>query len=445
MASPARFAMVAAVATKTDPDAALTGESTEASDRVPAEHMGGPVGTFALSFVVPTITFYLWSCVAQHDGSLWLPSSLAEVAAMFPAPTARAGLIFTVWIVLQVVLGLALPGKIVTGAPLPNGGERLEYKLNGLACFVVSSALLVAGLAAGLFEARAILSELGPLLTISTVAAVACAGWFYVWGRQRGALERSSGNVVYDFFMGTVLNPRFGRFDLKFFMESHIGMGTWGALAILLPAAELERAGSISVAMGVVSFCQLLYITDFFIFESNLLSMLDIIYENYGFMLTHAFLVWMPFNFTLQQQYLLAEPFELPIWAAVALLVLNLAGYVIFRDSNLQKQRFRRDPDKPVWGKPPKVLETKRGTSLLVSGWWGLARHTNYLGDLMMASAWCLACGFGSVVPYFYVIYFAPLLINRERRDHALCKAKYGADWDEYCRRVPYRIVPYVY
>ncbi|HEY8431982.1 MAG TPA: hypothetical protein VIL20_26575, partial [Sandaracinaceae bacterium] len=83
--------------------------------------------------------------------------------------------------------------------------------------------------------------------------------------------------------------------------------------------------------------------------------------------------------------------------------------------------------------------------ALLVSGWWGLARHTNYLGDLMMALAWCLACGFSSIVPYFYFIYFAPLLINRERRDHALCKAKYGADWDEYCRRVPYRIIPYVY
>jgi len=63
----------------------------------------------------------------------------------------------------------------------------------------------------------------------------------------------------------------------------------------------------------------------------------------------------------------------------------------------------------------------------------------------MMALAWCLACGFGSVVPYFYFIYFAPLLINRERRDHQLCKEKYGDDWDEYCRRVPHRIVPFVY
>jgi protein-S-isoprenylcysteine O-methyltransferase Ste14 len=118
---------------------------------------------------------------------------------------------------------------------------------------------------------------------------------------------------------------------------------------------------------------------------------------------------------------------------------------VIFRDSNLQKQRFRRDPSRPVWGKPPKVLKTKRGTQLLLSGWWGLSRHANYLGDLMMALSWCLTCGFTHVIPYFYFIYFAPLLINRERRDHALCKEKYGADWDEYCKRVPSRIIPGIY
>lgn len=413
-------------------------------ERVPADHFGGPVGALALTVVMPVVSFYLWSCVSLHEGSLWLPTSLAELGAMVPAPTWRAAGMLGAWLALHVVLQLVCPGKVVTGALLPNG-ERLQYKLNGLSSFVVSIALLVGLLATGVLSASSVLAELGALLTLATLGAVALAVWFYVWGRQRGPLERSSGNVVYDFYMGTVLNPRFGLFDLKFFFESHVGMGSWGALAVLMPAAELERTGAISSAMIVVTVCQLLYITDFFVFESNLLSMLDIIYENYGFMLTHAFLVWIPFNFTLQQQYLLAQPSDLPVWAIVGLLALNFTGYVIFRDSNLQKQRFRRDPSQNVWGKPPKVLKTKRGTSLLVSGWWGLARHTNYLGDLMMALAWCLACGFGSVVPYFYFIYFAPLLINRERRDHQLCKEKYGDDWDEYCRRVPHRIVPFVY
>ena len=62
-----------------------------------------------------------------------------------------------------------------------------------------------------------------------------------------------------------------------------------------------------------------------------------------------------------------------------------------------------------------------------------------------MAFAWCLACGFGSLVPYFYVLYFVPLLLDRERRDNAICQRKYGDDWDRYCEKVPYRIIPWVY
>ena len=37
------------------------------------------------------------------------------------------------------------------------------------------------------------------------------------------------------------------------------------------------------------------------------------------------------------------------------------------------------------------------------------------------------------------------LLVHRERRDHELCQAKYGVDWDAYCRKVRWRIVPGLY
>lgn len=53
--------------------------------------------------------------------------------------------------------------------------------------------------------------------------------------------------------------------------------------------------------------------------------------------------------------------------------------------------------------------------------------------------------GFNHVLPYFYVIYFAVLLVHREARDERQCRRKYGLAWDKYCRRVPYRMLPYVY
>jgi protein-S-isoprenylcysteine O-methyltransferase Ste14 len=65
-----------------------------------------------------------------------------------------------------------------------------------------------------------------------------------------------------------------------------------------------------------------------------------------------------------------------------------------------------------------------------------------------MGVAWCLPTGLAGAaagVPFFYAVYFAVLLIHRDRRDDAACRAKYGADWDKYCSIVKYRIVPYVY
>ncbi|MCY1059432.1 hypothetical protein [Nannocystis sp. SCPEA4] len=415
------------------------------SDHQPRpDQFGGPWGALLLTIVMPTVSFYLWSAVAQHGGSLWLPRSTAELLAMFPAPTWDAAAMFAAWLGLQALLYVYGPGRVVEGRPTEHG-ERAEYRINGLFAFAISAALLVAGIAVDLVSPSAVLAQLGPLLTIATLFAVVASALSYVAGRRRAHLERSTGNAIYDFYMGAILNPRIGRHDLKFFFESRIGMATWGAFAILMPAAELQATGSLSTAMLVVSLCQLFYIVDFFVFESNLLTMIDIIEENLGFMLWFAFLVWMPFNFTLQQQYVLAAHPSLATVAAIALVAMHVAGYYVFRDSNLQKQQFRRDPSQPIWGERPVTMDTARGTKLLLSGWWGLARHSNYLGDLTMALAWCLACGFGSIVPYFYFLYFAPLLLNRERRDNAMCKRKYGADWDRYCEKVPYRIVPFVY
>ncbi len=408
------------------------------------DQFGGPIGALVLTLVMPVASFYLWSAVAHHGGSMWLPTSLDAVIAMFPLPTLESLLLLGAWLAVQFALYVFGPGPIIKGRPAHNG-EQAEYRINGLFAFATSTAALVAALYFELFSARWVLSQWGPLLTLCTLFAIIAAAWSHVAGRRRGALERSTGNGIYDYFLGTMLNPRLGRHDLKFFFESRVGMGVWAAFAVILPAAQLEMHGSLSTAMIVVSLCQFLYIVDFFVLEANLLSMIDIIEENLGFMLWHAFLVWMPFNFTLQQQYILEADPNLPTIAAAALLLLNVLGYYIFRSANLQKQQFRRDPSQPIWGKTPESLQTKRGTKLLLSGWWGVARHSNYLGDMLMAFAWCLACGFGSLVPYFYVLYFVPLLIDRERRDNAICQRKYGDDWDRYCEKVPYRIIPWVY
>jgi len=53
-----------------------------------------------------------------------------------------------------------------------------------------------------------------------------------------------------------------------------------------------------------------------------------------------------------------------------------------------------------------------------------------------------MLCGFESIVPYYYAIYFAILLVHRSIRDDHMCQEKYGEDWQTYKSIVPYRFIP---
>ena len=144
--------------------------------------------------------------------------------------------------------------------------------------------------------------------------------------------------------------------------------------------------------------------------------------------------------------------------AVAGIVALKALGYLVFRGANSQKDLFRRDPTHPRVASL-RTLPTERGTKLIVSGWWGIARHINYTGDWMMGwvggegagrarvhcvqvaaggagclrchgrgrvrprpapagepprwcpaacrLAWCLPTGFQSIVPYFYAVSWA--------------------------------------
>lgn len=405
-------------------------------------HFGGPLGAATLSVLMPVVSIYLWLCIHRHGGSLVWPTP--EVLAEVPLPTLRSGAYLLAFILFQVLLDVFLPAKKVQGLA-QRDGVVLTYRLNGFASLWISVVVMAVLLGSGWITGTMILEELGSLLVTAILFSYAFAAFLYVYGFRSRRDEVRSGNIIYDFFMGTSLNPRIGSLDLKFFFESKIGLTLWVVIVMAMAAAEIETTGSLSTPMILVGLFQLFYVADFYFFEEAMLSTWDINYENYGLMLAFAFLVWMPFNFSLQAQYLVTQDPQIPWWGIGLLVVLNFSGYYIFRTANLQKHKFRTQPNVRIWGREPTFITTRRGTKLLTSGWWGVARHCNYLGDLMMAIAWCLPTGFSHIPPYFYFIYFAPLLIDRERRDHRVCKEKYGEDWDTYCEKVPYRILPGVY
>jgi len=153
-------------------------------------------------------------------------------------------------------------------------------------------------------------------------------------------------------------------------------------------------------------------------------------------------LAWVPFTYSLQARFLVDHHPQLEAHWLIAIILLNFFGYYIFRGANSEKDKFRSDPESCPH---LQYMNTKRGTKLLISGWWGMARKINYTGDWIMALSWCALCGTKSIIPYFYAIYFGILLIHRADRDDHMCHLKYGDDWIEYKKKVPYKFIPYVF
>lgn len=155
-----------------------------------------------------------------------------------------------------------------------------------------------------------------------------------------------------------------------------------------------------------------------------------------------------------QGLYLVYHPVQLSNLHALAVLLLGLVGYYIFRSTNHQKDLFRRSNGAcTIWGRKPTFIECSyrsgdggvHRSKLLTSGFWGVARHFNYTGDLMGSLAYCAACGFGHLLPYFYIIYMTILLVHRCVRDEHRCSSKYGKDWKRYTDAVPHRLIPGIF
>ncbi|XP_067831812.1 delta(14)-sterol reductase TM7SF2 isoform X1 [Heptranchias perlo] len=422
----------------------LTMDDKSKMPRTTVLEFGGPLGALFLPVLLPcTVLYLLLACRTKEASVLSSPSPLPAPSELWDLD---AFLLVLGWFSLQAVLYMLPLGKVTQGMPLQDG-TRLSYRINGLHAFAITSLLVGVGIFGGL-RLSSVHDRCVQLAVSAMIVSFSLSAFLYARSlcvpESALAPGGNSGNPLYDFFIGHELNPRIGSFDLKYFCELRPGLIGWLVINLAMLMKESELRGSPSLAMILVNSFQLLYVLDALWHEEAVLTTMDIVNDGFGFMLAFGDLTWVPFMYSLQAHFLVSHPQELAVTTAVVIVLLNALGYFIFRSANSQKNTFRRNPSDPkVAGL--ETIATATGRQLLVSGWWGLVRHPNYLGDLIMALAWSLPCGLAHILPYFYVTYFTVLLIHREARDEHQCRRKYGSAWNEYCKRVPYRIFPYMY
>ena len=343
--------------------------------------------------------------------------------------------------VYGLVLGLHLivPGRWVEGYVRDASGKPLRYRLNGLRVFGITVGGWAGACAAGwlpwdLFyryrwESAAGACAIGLVFTLAIVLPAAPV-------RGLGA----------DLYLGRLENPQWGggRLDAKMFL--YLVGAIMLELNVLSFAAHQVITFSGDVSPGVILYSALFsfFLVEYLNFEEVHLYTYDFMAERVGFKLGWGCLVFYPFFYCVGSWAVADRPNpHTPVVLLGLYGAMFFAGWTLARGANLQKFWFKRDPQRKAFGVlAPVALEGR----VLVSGFWGLSRHINYLGEIVMASALALSLGYPLLPwPWLYPLYYLVLLLPRQHFDDQRCAAKYGPLWAEYRRRVPYRIIPGIY
>ena len=352
---------------------------------------------------------------------------------------------FAPWAVFGIigVLHLVLPARRVTGYVRDERtGDLLRYRINGLPVFAVTIGLWCAACASGVigwdwfwhhrWQSAAGAVCLGLLATAAVVLSAPQTG--------RGLLA--------DLYLGRRINPQpfGGRADAKMYL--YLAGAVLLELHLLSFTAHHFAAFPDDPSPGVVLYVVLFswFVCDYLVFERVHLYTYDLFAERVGFKLVWGCLCWYPYFYAVGLWSAADRPNpHAPAWLAVVAAAVFLCGWTLARGSNLQKFTFKRDPQRSFLGLAPRELADGEHR-LLASGFWGLSRHINYLGEIAMATGLALALGRPtSIWPWLYPLYYVALLVPRERADDQRCAAKYGNLWEQYRERVPWRIVPRLY
>lgn len=181
---------------------------------------------------------------------------------------------------------------------------------------------------------------------------------------------------------------------------------------------------------------------------------MDIIHDRFGFYIFWGCSAFLPSIYTLTAYYLTTHPVQLPGYVASVIALVGVASVGCNYWTDRQRQYFREtNGTKPIWGRAPVIIKAKyftgdgkkRQSILLASGWWGVSRHINYVFEIMLAFCWSVPAGFMAFIPYVYVCFLTILLTDRAYRDELRCFEKYGQFYKEYCRQVPWKMVPKIY
>jgi protein-S-isoprenylcysteine O-methyltransferase Ste14 len=345
--------------------------------------------------------------------------------------------------ILIFFLNALLPGRWVTGyVTKTNSKEKMRYHLNGILVFITVVVIWF---------------MLGYLNIIPF-------DWLYYhrWSGLGGACifgiifsltvvlsyPPVSNSFLSDLFSGRIENLQLygGITDAKMWL--YLTGATMLELNALSFSAHhwIQYGDQASTGIFISAALLTYFIMDYLIFEEVHLYTYDLFAERVGFKLGWGCIVFYPYFYAvfLWSTVDLPDP-HTPGLLLLMYVILFFTGWILSRGANMQKYFFKKDPGRAFLSIVPETISD--GTNaLLVNGFWGISRHINYSGEILMSAGIILCTGYYTLIwPWLYPLYYVVLLVTRQRDDDRRCALKYGELWKTYVKKVPYRIIPFIY
>lgn len=411
-----------------------------------------------LMLVSPPGVQFVWVVCYHYSGNALsaLTDSPTNIWSNFPSSSIRGALLAFGFLFTQLLLLLCVPGSRFVAIPTPMG-NRPEYKLNGVACFFITHAAFAAAAYAGWIRYGFLYDHFGELLAFLNQSALVATVMLYFRGIYFPT-NSDSGTTgygfVWDMWHGTELHPEIFGVSLKQLINCRFALMGWSVAVVAFACKQCELYGSVANSTVVSVFLQTVYIFKFFVWEGGYFNSVDIIHDRFGFYIFWGCFAFLPSIYTLTSYYLTTHPIVWDNRVAIAIAAIGVTALCCNYWTDRQREVFRAaNGDVKIWGKKPVIIEAQyvtgdgknRRSLLLASGWWGVSRHINYVFEITLAFCWSVPAATSGIIPYVYVIFLTILLTDRAYRDEIRCSEKYGKYYEEYCRIVPWKMIPGVY
>ena len=120
----------------------------------------------------------------------------------------------------------------------------------------------------------------------------------------------------------------------------------------------------------------------------------------------------------------------LPQWAIIVATIIFLIAYILYAEVIRENEFLSR------------TVEVQENQKVVDTGLYGIVRHPMYSVTLLLFGAmpWIL----GSPISFIIMLIYIPIIVKRiKNEEHVLKEGLEG--YSDYCEKVRYRIIPFIY